>query len=55
MIESNRNKYLRAALVLVGLTFMFGIYILVIVWPSGWSWHSGPSHHLPHYLQMILG
>ena len=55
MIESNRSKYLRAALVLVGVTFMFGIYILVIVWPSGWSWHTGPSHHLPHYLQMILG
>ena len=55
MIESNRSKYLRAALVLVGLTFIFGIYILVIVWPSGWSWHPGPSHHLPHYLQMILG
>src|SRR5215470_6978579 len=34
---------------------MFGIYTFVIVWPSGWSWHAGPSHHLPHYLQMILG
>ena len=55
MIESNRSKYLRVALVLVGLTFMFGIYIFVIFWPSGWSWHPGPSHHLPHYLQMILG
>jgi len=55
LIEATRSKYLRAALVLVGLTFMFGIYTFVIVWPSGWSWHAGPSHHLPHYLQMILG
>ena len=55
MIEATRSKYLRATLVLVGLTFMFGIYSFVIVWPSGWSWHAGPSHHLPHYLQMILG
>jgi hypothetical protein len=26
-----------------------------MIWPSGWSWHSGQSHSLPHYLQMILG
>jgi hypothetical protein len=34
------------------VTFMFGIYTLTLVWPSGWSWHTG---HTPHYLQMILG
>jgi hypothetical protein len=39
----------------VGLTFIAGIYMLIIVWPSGWSWHVGHSHYLPHYLQMILG
>ena len=44
-------KYLRAALVVVGLIFIFGIYILTNVWPSGWSWHTGHSD----YLQMILG
>jgi hypothetical protein len=48
-------RYLRIALRLVGLTFIVGIYTFVIVWPSGWSWHTGASHHLPHYLQMILG
>jgi hypothetical protein len=53
--EPDRTKYLRIALRLVGLTFIVGIYTLVIVWPSGWSWHTGQSHHLPHYLQMILG
>jgi hypothetical protein len=52
MSEANRIKYLRIALLLVGVTFIFGIYTLVIVWPSGWSWHTG---HTPHYLQMILG
>ena len=55
MIKADRSKYLRAALVLVGLTFIFGIYIFIVIWPSGWSWHTGQSHHLPHYLQMILG
>jgi hypothetical protein len=55
VVEPDRTKYLRIALRLVGLTFIVGIYTLVIVWPSGWSWHTGQSHHLPHYLQMLLG
>jgi hypothetical protein len=50
--EPARIKYLRLALQLVGVTFIFGIYPLTLVWPSGWSWHTG---HTPHYLQMILG
>ncbi len=50
--EPARIKYLRVALQLVGVTFMFGIYTLTIVWPSGWVWHTG---HTSHYLQMILG
>jgi hypothetical protein len=48
-----RIKYLRIALQLVGVAFIFGIYTLILLWPSGWSWHTG--HHIPHYLQMILG
>ena len=55
MIEVNRVKYLRVALMAVGVIFIFGFYGLIMIWPSGWSWHSGPSHSLPHYLQMILG
>jgi Family of unknown function (DUF6632) len=51
--EPARIKYLRIALRLLGVTFIFGIYTLTLVWPSGWSWHTG--HHTPHYLQMILG
>jgi hypothetical protein len=55
MIEANRVKYLRAALMVVGVAFTVGLYSLIIIWPSGWAWHSGPSHSLPHYLQMMLG
>jgi len=43
---------LRVALVLIGIVFIFGVYPLTILWPSGWIWHmSGHST----YLQMILG
>jgi hypothetical protein len=52
MTETDRLKYLPVALLLVGLIFIFGIYPLTIIWPSGWSWHTeGHSD----YLQMILG
>jgi len=51
MIEAERIKYLRIVLFTVGLIFIFGIYPLTIVWPSGWAWHTGQSE----YLQMILG
>jgi hypothetical protein len=51
MTESGRIKYLRFALLAVGAIFLFGIYPLTILWPSGWSWHTGQSD----YLQMILG
>ena len=51
MSEATPIKYLPTALVIVGLIFVFGIYPLTILWPSGWSWHTGQSH----YLQMILG
>jgi hypothetical protein len=51
MANAAHIKYLRIALQLVGVTFVFGIYTLTLVLPSGWSWHTG---HTPHYLQMIL-
>ena len=51
MNDNNRLKYLRIALVLVGVTFIAGIYPLTLVWPSGWSWHTGHSD----YLMMIIG
>jgi hypothetical protein len=51
MSAANRLLYLRIALIVIGLTFIFGIYPLSIVWPSGWTWGQGHSH----YLMMILG
>src|SRR5258708_18379040 len=51
MTEQNRLQALRIALIAVGATFVFAIYPLTILWPSGWSWGQGHSH----YLMMILG
>lgn len=51
MTEANRIKYLRIALLLIGLVFIFGIWPLTKIWPSGWAWHAeGRSY----YLEMIL-
>lgn len=52
MDEADRIKYLRIALVIVGLVFIFGVWPLTIMWPSGWSWHTGGRSE---YLEMILG
>jgi len=49
--DANRVRYLRVVLVIVGLIFVFGVYTLGVVWPSGWTWGHGHSH----YLMMILG
>lgn len=51
MALTDRIKYLKITLILFGITFVIGIYPLTILWPSGWSWHTGQSE----YLQMILG
>ena len=51
MTDSDRIKYLRIVLFLVGVIFIVGIYPLTIIWPSGWAWNTGQSE----YLQMILG
>ena len=52
MAKNNSLKALRIALVLVGITFIVGVYPLTVVWPSGWAWHSGGQSN---YLEMILG
>jgi hypothetical protein len=52
MSTNGRLGPLRVALVVVGITFIVGIYPLTIVWPAGWSWHMGGHSD---YLQMILG
>src|SRR5215510_2777771 len=51
MSAASRQLYLRIALIVIGLTFIFGIYPLSIIWPSGWTWGQGHSH----YLMMIIG
>ena len=51
MIGTDQIKFLRIALLAVGLIFIVGVYPLTIVWPSGWAWHTGQSQ----YLQMIIG
>lgn len=52
MSEASRIAYLRIALVVVGLIFLFALWPLTVVWPSGWRWHTeGRSD----YLEMILG
>jgi len=55
-MSDNKNKSgsmtaLRVALVVIGLTFIFGIYPQTVLWPSGWRWGHGSSH----YLMMIIG
>ena len=51
MSESYRMLALRVALIATGAIFIFGIYPLSLIWPSGWTWGHGHSH----YLTMILG
>ncbi len=51
MTGGDELKYLRAALVVVGVIFVVGVYPLMIVWPAGWAWHTG---HLDYPL-MIVG
>ena len=51
MPDDGRLKYLRIALILVGVIFLAGIYPLMIIWPSGWAWHTGHSD----YPLMIVG
>ena len=51
MTNAQRLLYLRIALIVIGLAFIFGIYPLTILWPSGWAWGQGHSH----YSMMIIG
>ncbi len=51
MDQQTKLKYLKIALVLVGIIFIAGIYPLMMIWPSGWSWNTGHSD----YPLMIIG
>jgi hypothetical protein len=41
---------LRVALLVLGATFIIGLYPLTQLWPTGWAWT--PAQ--PEYLQMIM-
>lgn len=51
MTTRNSSQALRTVLIAVGLIFIFGVWIFMRVWPSGWQWQ--PSQ--PEYEQMIMG
>lgn len=51
MDMKTRIKYLRIALIIFGLILIFGVYPLMVLWPSGWRW----IPHQQNYEQMIVG
>ena len=51
MSDADRLRFLRIALIVIGLICIFGFYPLTVLWPSGWAWGHGHSH----YLMMIVG
>ena len=51
MTSPTRIAALRYAMIATGIIFIGGLYTLSRVWPSGWSWGMGYSHHWP----MVLG
>ena len=50
MNSTGRTPLLSLALRVFGVVFMFGIFLLTRIWPSGWAWE--PAQ--PAFLQMIL-
>ena len=51
MNNATRLKLLQLSLRVIGVIFVFAVYPLTLLWPSGWVWHTGPSE----YLTMIIG
>ena len=49
----SNNRLLSAALVVFGAAFC-SLYLMLIVWPSGWAWHQG-SPASSDYFMMIAG
>jgi len=46
-------RLLRYALIAIGLFFIFGVGpMMLVIWPSGWSWGSDAHSHYP---AMIIG
>ncbi len=52
MSDELRLRNLRVALVVFGIVFIAGIYLMMMwIWPSGWGW----TPRQPEYEQMIMG
>jgi hypothetical protein len=51
MTEPQRAQALRTVLVVVGVIFIFGVWLLMRIWPAGWQWQ--PNQH--EYEQMFQG
>ena len=50
MASTDQNKAMRIALIVVGLTFVFGLYPLTVLWPDGFMWEPRQQE----YEHMIL-
>jgi hypothetical protein len=51
MSERQHSQALRPVLIAVGLIFIFGVWLLMRIWPAGWQWQ--PNQH--EYEQMFQG
>jgi hypothetical protein len=52
MQKEERLKYLKLALIVIGIIFIAGVPVLMMwAWPSGWAW----TPRQPEYEQMIMG
>lgn len=51
MNDDTKLKYLGIALAVIGAIFIVGVYVMMMVWPSGWAWEP----RQPEYEQMIMG
>ena len=50
---SDTNRLLSIVLRLTGVAFC-SLYLMAILWPSGWAWHEGSPGASDYYL-MIVG
>lgn len=50
-MNQDGQRNLRIALVATGLVFTFGIWPLMILWPSGWAWNPAQGE----FMGMMLG
>ncbi|MGQ4277392.1 DUF6632 domain-containing protein [Pseudidiomarina sp. E22-M8] len=52
MDQANKLKFLKLALMVIGVIFILGIPAMMMwIWPSGWSW----LPRQPEYEQMMMG